>query len=77
MPSTSLSLGLEDGLRYAGANPLDRRLLGRIVRAHTAAEVASFVAGTIVPPDAAADAAAYWSGFAHGVRRFLQENLEA
>ena len=73
MPSDALGLGLEDGLRFATENAGDRRHLGRIVRAHTAAEVADVVFGRVVQPDGIDDAVAYWSGFAHGVGRFLQE----
>ena len=76
MPSTPLNLGLEDGLRFASENRDDRRHLGRIVRAHTAAEVEEIVSGRIVQPDVI-DAAAYWSGFAHGVGRFLQAEASA
>jgi|HubBroStandDraft_4_1064222.scaffolds.fasta_scaffold1019747_1 hypothetical protein len=74
MSSTALDLGLEAGLSYATENPGDRRRLGRIVRAHTAAEVAAIVSESVSEPDDVNDRVAYWSGFAHGVRRFLQEN---
>jgi hypothetical protein len=74
MSSTTLDLGLEAGLRYATENPGDRRRLGRIVGAHTADDVAAIVAGSVSEPDGINDRGAYWSGFAHGVRRFLQEN---
>jgi hypothetical protein len=77
MPATPLSLGLEDGLRFATENRDDRRHLGRIVRAHTAAEVAEIVSGRIVQRDGIDDAIAYWSGFAHGVGRFLQAEASA
>jgi len=74
MSSTALNLGLEAGLKYATENPGDRRRLGRIVRAHSGADVAAIVAGSIDEPNGIDDRIAYWSGFAHGVRRFLQEN---
>jgi hypothetical protein len=74
MSSTALNRGLEAGLRYATENPGDRRRLGRIVRAHTAADVVAIVAGSVDECDGINDPSAYWSGFAHGVRRFLQEN---
>ena len=74
MSSTALNLGLEAGLRYATENPGDRRRLGRIVRAHTAADVAAIVTGSVEEPDGINDSVAYWSGFAHGVTRFLQES---
>jgi len=76
MSSTTLDLGLEAGLRYATANPGDRRRLGRIVRAPSAADVTAIVAESVSEPDGINDRAAYWSGFAHGVRRFLQENTD-
>ena len=76
MSSTALDLGLEAGLRYATENPGDRRRLGRIVRAHAAADVAAIVAGSVSEPDGVSDRVAYWSGFAHGVRRFLQANTD-
>jgi hypothetical protein len=41
--------------------------LGRIVRAHTAAEVVANLDPTFQMPDGVADSVAYWSGFAHGV----------
>jgi hypothetical protein len=77
MAQTALSLGLEHGLRFATEKRADRRQLGRIVRAHSAAEVAEIVSGGIAQPDEIDNAAAYWSGFAHGVGRFLQEEASA
>jgi hypothetical protein len=74
MSSTALNLGLEAGLRYATENPGDRSRLGRIVRAHTAADVAAIVAESVDGAEGIDDRVAYWSGFAHGVRRFLQED---
>jgi len=73
--SPALGLGLEDGLRYATQYHDDRRLLGRIVRARSAVEVADAVAGTALPPEGI-DEVAYWSGFAHGVGRYLREHLD-
>jgi hypothetical protein len=73
MPSTALNLGLEAGLRYASENNSDRRRLARIVRAHTADEVAAILSGDVGEPDGIDDRVAYWSGFAHGVSRFLQD----
>jgi hypothetical protein len=73
MASTALNLGLEAGLRYASENAGDRRYLGRIVSAHTADEVAAVLSGDAAEPEGIDDRVAYWSGFAHGVRRFLQD----
>jgi hypothetical protein len=75
MPSTSLDAGLEEGLRYAAEHAADRRRLGLIARAHSAAEVAAVVDGSAVAPDGIDDVVAYWSGFAHGVRQYLQDHL--
>jgi hypothetical protein len=70
---SALDLGLQAGFRYAGENSDDRRRLGRIVSAHTAAEVAAVLGADAYEPNEMDDPVAYWSGFAHGVRRFLQE----
>jgi hypothetical protein len=75
MSSTALSVGLEEGLRYAAENSGDRAHLGRIVRAHSAGDVADLVAESFAPPDGIDDVVAYWSGFAHGVGQFLREHL--
>ena len=77
MATTALSLGLEAGIRYAQQNVGERRRLGRIARAHTAAELAELMAGTQVEPPEPESRVAYWSGFAHGVRQFLQEEARA
>jgi hypothetical protein len=73
--STALSIGLEEGLRYAAENSGDRAHLGRIVRAHSAADVADLVGESFAPPHGVDDVVAYWSGFAHGVGQFLREHL--
>ena len=64
---TALDQGLEDGAKWAKAHLADRARLGRIVRAHTAAEVVANLDPTFQMPDGVADSVAYWSGFAHGV----------
>ena len=74
MSSTALSLGLEDGLKYATENPGDRQLLGRIAGAHTAEEVAGAVDGSA--PNDVDDVVAYWSGFSHGVGQYLKDHLD-
>ena len=66
-PHTALDQGLEDGVKWAKAHLADRARLGRIVRAHTAAEVVANLDPTFQMPDGVADSVAYWSGFAHGV----------
>ncbi len=76
MSSTALDVGLEAGLSYAADNPGDRSRLGRIARAQTAADVAAILGEGFEEPARISDRAAFWSGFAHGVRRFLQENTD-
>jgi hypothetical protein len=72
--ATALDRGLDDGVRYARAHLDDWGRLGRIVRAHSAAEV---VANLDRRPDGADDSVAYWSGFAHGVHRVVRETAHA
>jgi hypothetical protein len=74
-PPSALSRGLADGAAYGRAHLSDRARLGRIARAHTAAEVAENVDATFPIPDGVDDRVAYWSGFAHGVLRALRESL--
>jgi len=73
--STALSAGFEDGFTYAAENSGDRAHLGRIVRAHGAADVVDLVADGVAPPNGIDDVVVYWSGFAHGVAQFLREHL--
>jgi len=72
-PRTALDQGLEDGVTWAQAHLADRARLGRIVRAHTAAEVVANLDPTFQMPDGVADSVAYWSGFAHGVQRVVRD----
>jgi hypothetical protein len=74
MTSAALSLGLEDGLKWATENHDDRRLLGQIGGSHSAEEVAGIV-GAGSTPDGIDDVVAYWSGFSHGVAQYLREHL--
>jgi hypothetical protein len=71
-PPTALDQGLEDGVRYANAHLADWARLGRIVRAHTAAEVVNNLDTTFRKPDGVVDSVGYWSGFAHGVQRVVR-----
>ena len=64
---------MEDGVRYAKAHLADWARLGRIVRAHSAAEVVANVDRSFRRPGAPAESVAYWSGFAHGVQRVVRE----
>jgi hypothetical protein len=70
---TALARGLGDGAGYANAHLTDWARLGRIARAHTAAEVVAILDGTFGQPDGIDDRVAYWSGFAHGVQRVVRE----
>jgi hypothetical protein len=70
---TALDQGLDDGARWAKAHLADRTRLGRIVRAHSAAEVVANLDPTFQMPDGVADSVAYWSGFAHGVQRVVRD----
>ena len=74
---TALSRGLEDGAEYGRAHLSDRAHLGRIARAHSAAEVVDQVEGTFRIPHGIDDRIAYWSGFAHGVLRALRDSVAA
>ena len=72
-PYAALDQGLEDGAAWARAHLADRPRLGRIARAHNAADVIANVDPTVQTPDGVADPVAYWSGFAHGVLRVLRD----
>ena len=73
---TALGRGLEDGVRYAEAHLADWARLGRIVRAHSAAEVVANLDPSFRRPRGADDSVAYWSGFAHGVQRVVRETAD-
>jgi hypothetical protein len=75
-PATSLSRGLEDGANYANAHLADWARLGRIARAHTAAEVVAIVEASFGQPDDVDAPVAYWSGFAHGVQRVVRATAD-
>lgn len=69
-----LEQGLQLGFAYATECGLDDRLrLGRIARAHTPEDVKANLGGSETLPVHAADPVAFWSGFAHGVARYLSE----
>jgi len=72
-PATALEQGLEDGVNWARAHLADRPRLGRIVRAHTAAEVVANLDQTFEVRNGFAGSVAYWSGFAHGVQRVVRD----
>ena len=73
---TALGRGLEDGVRYAKARLADWAGLGRIVRAHSAAEVVANLDPSFRRPDGLAESVGYWSGFAHGVQRVVRETAD-
>jgi hypothetical protein len=72
-PVTALTRGLKDGASYANAHLADWERLGRIARAHTAAEVVAILDATFEQPEGVDDLVAYWSGFNHGVQRVVRE----
>jgi hypothetical protein len=69
--------GLTLGYGYAEKHRDDRMTLGRIARARSAPEVAANVDPAEIAVDGIADQVAFWSGFAHGVKRYLVEELHA
>jgi hypothetical protein len=71
--SSSLEEGLTLGYGYAERHRDDRASLRRIVRARSAPEVTANIDPADVAVDAATAPVAFWSGFAHGVRRYLVE----
>lgn len=70
---TALARGLEDGYSYGRSHLADRARLGRIVRAHSPADVVANLDPRFQMPDGVLDLVAYWSGFAHGVQRVLRD----
>ena len=74
---SSIEEGLTLGYGYAEKHRDDRQNLGRIARAHSAPEVAANVEPAEIPADGIADHVAFWSGFAHGVKRYLVDEMHA
>ena len=68
---SSIEEGLTLGYGYAERHRDDRQILGRIARARSAPEVAANIDLAEIPADPIADQVAFWSGFAHGVKRYL------
>jgi hypothetical protein len=69
----ALERGLEAGYRYAESHREDRGLLKTLARARSAPEVTA----SLDDADAAGevgDPHQFWSGFAHGVAKFLVED---
>jgi hypothetical protein len=71
--SSSIGKGMTFGYGYAEKHGHDRLRLGRIARAHSASEVTANVDPAEIAADGIADPVAFWSGFAHGVGRYLLE----
>ena len=72
-----LELGMAAGYSYATKRgEADRRCLGRIARAHSAAQVKANVAQTEITQMETARPTSFWSGFAHGVGRYLFEQAQ-
>ena len=71
--SSSLEKGLTLGYGFAERHRDDRLSLGRIARARSASEVIANVDPAEIAEGGIADPVPFWSGFAHGVRRYLLE----
>jgi hypothetical protein len=69
--ASSLEEGLTLGYGYAERHRDDRPNLRRIVRARSAPEVTENIDLSEIERDGTAYPVAFWSGFAHGVRRYL------
>jgi hypothetical protein len=69
-----LEQGLAAGYAYATKRgEADRLSLGRIARAHSAADVKANVAESEIRSIEATRPTSFWSGFAHGVGLYLFE----
>jgi hypothetical protein len=72
-----LELGMTAGYAYATKrSEADRLRLGRIARAHSAADVKANVAPSEITQIEATRPTSFWSGFAHGVGRYLFEQAQ-
>jgi hypothetical protein len=71
--SSPIEEGMTLGYGYAEKHRDDRPSLRRIVRAHSVPEVTANVDQAAIAADGIADPVAFWSGFAHGVGRYLLE----
>jgi hypothetical protein len=72
-----LELGMTAGYAYATKRgEADRLRLGRIARAHSAADVKANVAQNEIRQIEATRPTSFWSGFAHGVGRYLFEQAQ-
>lgn len=73
---SSIEEGLTLGYGYAEKHRDDRLTLRRIATARSASEVAAAVDQAEIAADGIADQAAFWSGFAHGVKRHLVDEMQ-
>ena len=73
---SSIEEGLTLGYGYAEKYRDDRLTLRRIATARSASEVAAAVDRADIAADGIADQAAFWSGFAHGVKRYLVDEMQ-
>lgn len=73
----SVERGLRAGYSYASTYRGDPVKLRNIAKAHTAADVAANIDSALTQPDGISDGVAFWSGFAHGVARFLIDERTA
>ena len=75
--SGCLELGMTVGYAYATKRgEADRLRLGRIARAHSAADVKANVVQHEITQMDATPPTSFWSGFAHGVGRYLFEQAQ-
>jgi hypothetical protein len=65
--------GLELGYAFAAEHPGEHDRLVAIARAHAVSDVVDAVGSDAYRAAAESDPAGFWSGFAHGVRRYLLE----
>jgi hypothetical protein len=75
--SSSIEKGMTLGYGYAEKHRDDWLSLGRIARARSASEVTTHVDPARIGADGIDDPVAFWSGFAHGVQRYLLEEAHA
>lgn len=75
--SSSIERGMTLGYGYAEKHRHDRLSLGRIARSRSAAAVTKHVDLTEITADGIDDPVAFWSGFVHGVQRYLLEEAHA
>jgi hypothetical protein len=73
----AIERGIALGYGYAERHKDDRLSLKGIARARSAADVTANLDVAEAAPGGIADPVAFWSGFAHGVARYLLEEGHA